>query len=112
MTAHAFHTPGLDRVLASMDDDRRMRFEEMLSGWRQDVANICAGRPVEKTTLEKVREQVKRRVSDLEPWTPLEDALLIEKSPFWTAKQIAREMKRTPAQVYGRVRALGLRFRG
>lgn len=104
-----YHTPGLDADLDTMPDQLRAdRFRSMLDGWRKDVDAICRGHKPPPTALQIATRAARKRVSDLEPFTAIEDVVLIEKATFWTGKQIARALKRTPQQVYSRLKALGL----
>lgn len=107
-----YHTPGLGDMIRGMDADRADKFQLMLEGFRHDMQRMCAGHEAEPTTLQKVVGALKYAdVSDLREWKAIEDALIIEKHKIWTAKQIGREVKRTPYAVYNRMKKLGIHFK-
>lgn len=114
MTAHAadgYHTPGLADVLDRMGAERKNRFTDMLDGWKVDVRTICSVIKREPSVLEKVRETLRHTDwDDTRPLLEIEESLVREKAEFWTAKQIGRELKRSPDCVYRIAQRLRVSF--
>lgn len=107
------HTPGLDEAITKHVEPAYREFVyRHLLAFKQDVKNIAADKPREKTLLEQIREQqanLKEELPASRPFGALEGAFVLQKAQAgWTAKQIARELKqRQPYDIVNYLNGLG-----